>query len=151
MPSKNKKVKNATPVVYNDIKFKSKLEVYCYKRLEEEGIPVDYEPNRYLIFEPFIFNNESHEVKKHDNRREFVSVSNKIRGIYYTPDFVDRNNNFIIETKGNPNDAWPLRLKLFKRFLVINNMNYELFVPRNKKQVDETIRIIKEKYYNEGK
>ena len=33
----------------------------------------------------------------------------------YTPDFV--GNGFIIETKGNPNEAFPLRWKLFKKLI----------------------------------
>ena len=35
---KNTKVRNATPTEYDGIKFKSKLEAYCYKQLKENSI-----------------------------------------------------------------------------------------------------------------
>ena len=60
----------------------------------------------------------------------------------YTPDFV--GDKWIIETKGNPNDAFPLRWKLFKKYLVDHDLIYDLYVPRNHKQIDETIKQIKE-------
>ena len=41
--SKNKKISNATELEYEGIKFRSKLEVYCYKRLKEEGLSFKYE------------------------------------------------------------------------------------------------------------
>ena len=41
MLKRNKKVKNATPMIYDDIQFRSKLEVYCYKKLKEEGLEAD--------------------------------------------------------------------------------------------------------------
>lgn len=149
MSSENKKVKNATPLVYDGIKFKSNLEVYCYKRLKEEGIPAEYENHRFILQEGFTFNNKSHEVRKYKGEKHYGDISDRVRGISYTPDFV--GSNFIIETKGHPNDAFPIKWKLFKKYLVNNNMNYELFVPRNKKQVDETIEIIKRRYYSETK
>ena len=73
----NKKVKNATPLDYDGVSFKSKLEMYCYKLFKENNIPVEYEKVKFQILEPFSYNNE------------------KIRGMTFLPDFV--GDNFIVE------------------------------------------------------
>lgn len=117
-----KKIKNATPLTYDGIKFQSKLEVYCYKKLKDNNIKSEYETITYTVIDSFIYNNE------------------KIRKITYTPDFVGKN--FIIECKGWMNDSFPLRWKLFKYFLYKNNLNYELYLPRNQKEVDDIINNI---------
>ena len=65
--------------------------------------------------------------------------------IKYTPDFVSHEHKFIIETKGYvpSQHTFPLRWKLFLKYLMENEMDdYMLFIPKNKKQVDETIKII---------
>ena len=54
----NKKVKNATPLDYDSISFKSKLEMYCYKLLKEKNIPVEYENVKFQILPSFSYNNE---------------------------------------------------------------------------------------------
>ena len=46
----NKKIKNATPEEYNNIKFKSKLEVMAYKTLVQAGFEPKYEPYTYIIW-----------------------------------------------------------------------------------------------------
>jgi len=38
-----------------------------------------------------------------------------------------------------------MRWKLFKRYLFENNLNYDLYMPKNHKQIDECIKMIKEK------
>lgn len=118
----NKKVKNATPLIYNGINFKSKLEMYCYKLLRENNIPVEYEVEKFLILDPFTYNEE------------------KIRGMTFTPDFV--GDNFVVECKGFMNDAFPLRWKLFKYYLYRNQLRYDLYLPRNKKDVEKVVQTI---------
>ena len=120
--SVNKKVKNATPLKFNGIQFRSKLEVYCYKVLNDFSIPAEYEETKFQILEPFIYNEE------------------KIRGMYFTPDFV--GDDFVIECKGFMNDAFPLRWKLFKHYLLANNFRYDLYLPRNKKDVEAVVNDI---------
>ena len=130
--SQNVKVKNATPLTYDGLNFKSKLEVHCYKRLLENNIKTEYESNRFTLVESFKFNGES------------------IRQMTYTPDFV--GDDYIIECKGNMNDAFPLRWKLFKRHLKDNGLDekYTLYLPRNQKQVDIVIEnILKKRGKNE--
>jgi hypothetical protein len=118
----NKKVKNATPLEYDGINFKSKLEMYCYKLLRENNIPVEYEVEKFLILKPFVYNEES------------------VRGMTFTPDFV--GDNFVVECKGFMNDAFPLRWKLFKYYLSSNKLRYDLYLPRNKKDVELVVQEI---------
>lgn len=120
--STNKKVKNATPLTYNKIEFKSKLEVYCYKLFHDNRIPVEYEQVKFQILEPFVYNEE------------------KIRGMVFTPDFV--GNDFIVECKGFMNDAFPLRWKIFKHYLATNKLRYDLYLPRNKQDVEKVVQKI---------
>lgn len=120
----NKKIKNATQLIVDDIKFKSKLEAYTYKKLKEANIDVQYEPCKYELLSTFTFNNK------------------KIRPITYTPDFIGKH--FIIECKGYPNDAFPLKLKLFYYYLYINNININYYIVHNQKEVDNLIKLLKD-------
>ena len=122
----NKKVKNATPLTYDKIEFKSKLEVYCYKLFKDNRIPVEYEQIKFQILDPFVYNEE------------------KVRGMVFTPDFV--GENFVVECKGFMNDAFPLRWKLFKHHLYSNKLRYELYLPRNKQDVELVVKEIISKY-----
>jgi len=103
--STNKKVRNATPLEYDGIRFKSKLEVYTYQKLKENQINANYEPIKFTILDSFQYKDE------------------KVRSMSYTPDFVDYD--FVIECKGFANDAFPLRWKIFKFFLFTNKLNYD--------------------------
>ncbi|MCK9544657.1 MAG: DUF1064 domain-containing protein [Novosphingobium sp.] len=125
---KNVKVKNATPMTCDGIKFRSKLEVYCYKKLLQNNIKADYEIQTFTVLESFKYLNEV------------------IRKITYTPDFI--GEEFIIECKGMMNDAFPLRYKLFKYFLFKNGLEYDLYLPRNQKDVDKMIVTILDKRNN---
>ena len=124
----NRRVKNATPLVYDSIQFKSKLEVYCYRRLKECNILANYEPIKFVIQPGFTLFNE------------------KIRPITYTPDFV--GNNFIIECKGMQTDTFKIKWKLFKYYLFTNNISYKLYLPRNQKDVEKVIQEIKNERKN---
>ena len=121
---KEGKAKNATPTQLDGIKFRSKLEAYTYKKLKEANIYAEYEQYRYMLLPSFIFENKT------------------VRAITYLPDFV--GSNFIIECKGFPNEAWPLREKLFKYYLTNNMPNYSFYLVRNQKQVDELVKVLKD-------
>lgn len=118
---KKGKVKNATPNEYDGIKFRSKLETYTYKKLKEANIYSEYEQHRYELLPAFTFQ------------------GSKIRAITYLPDFV--GDNFIIECKGFPNEAWPLREKLFKYYL--KDTNYKFYIVHTQKEVDKLISELK--------
>ena len=134
------KVKNAKKSIYDGKEFKSNLELYCYKQLEQSEILVEYEENTFTIFPAMVYPLACYE----GTQKKLYNKGSKIRPITYTPDFVDPNGKFIIETKGYANESFPLRWKLFKKHLKENNHHYVLFMPRNKKQVDEVIELIKQ-------
>ena len=138
-PGKSK-VKNAKKSVYDGKEFKSNLELHCYKELEKAKILVQYEENTFTIFPAMVYPLACYE----GTSKKLYNKGSKIRPITYTPDFVDPNGKFIIETKGYANESFPLRWKLFKKHLKDNNHHYVLFMPRNKKQVDEVIELIKQ-------
>lgn len=117
------KVKNATPNIYDGIKFRSKLETYTYKKLKEAKIKADYEPTHFELIPKFEYQGE------------------KVRAMTYLPDFVGKD--FIIECKGLMGDSFPLRWKIFKYTLMKQNSNYKLYLVRNQKQVDELINKLK--------
>ena len=118
--STNKKVRNATPTEYDGIKFRSKLEVYTYKKLRESNIYTEYERNRYEIIPAFTF------------------MGKKIRAMTYLPDFV--GEDYILECKGYPNDAFPIKEKLFKYYLFLTNSTKKYYVLHSQKEVDEFIK-----------
>lgn len=139
----NKKVRNATPLEYNGLKFKSKLEVFCFKQLVENNIKASYEDHTFSLMEKYIF-----KGYEYPERRTKI-----VQPITYTPDFViDRDNmTIIIECKGFRNDIFPVKWKLFKSVLNnIPNKTFYLFLPKNQKQVLETIEQIKTILNNES-
>lgn len=119
------KVRNATPNIYDGIKFRSKLETYTYKKLKEAGIDAEYESTHFELIPKFEYNGE------------------KVRAMTYLPDFVGKN--FIIECKGLITDSFPLRWKIFKYYLKQENKDYKLFLVRNQKQVDEMVNELSKK------
>lgn len=143
--SKNKKISNATELEFEGIKFRSKLEVYCYRRLKEEGLQFKYENYTYNLIPTFKYKFKLYEPYKKGSTWLFGEKNNIIKGLSYTPDFVNDEQGWIIECKGFPNDAFPLRWKLFKYLLTQLNVNYDLYLPKNQKHIDECIRLIKEK------
>lgn len=128
----NIKIKNATKVEYEGIKFRSKLEANTYRRLKEEGFnEFQYEYETYTILSKFEFRDE------------------KIREIKITPDFVDPINKIIIEVKGFANEAFPLRWKLFKHYLHINRLDYNIYIVKTIKELEELIFELKKTIKNE--
>lgn len=121
--SQNKKVRNATKIEFDGIKFRSKLEMYTYKKLKEANIFTEYEQHRYELLPAFTFHGK------------------KVRAMTYLPDFVGKG--FVIECKGFANDAFPLRKKLFEFWLSNNMPNVEYYIVRTQKEVDTMIDELK--------
>ncbi len=140
----NKKVKNATVVEYDGIKFKSKLEAAFYKLLTQAGFEPKYEERTYLLWKgckptvPFYTKDRKTKLLKLD--------VTKLRNMTYTPDFTFNYNGklIIIEAKGKENDTYPLKRKLFRGLLEDyihdNPLFFEVF---SKKQLQQAIEIIK--------
>lgn len=116
--------RSGTKIEYDSIKFRSKLEVYCYKKLKEANIYAEYEQHRYTLLPSFKFDNKT------------------IRAITYLPDFVGKN--FVIECKGYANESFPLREKLFKYYLTKNEPHMQYFLVKTQKQIDALIDKLKQ-------
>lgn len=127
---------------YNGITFDSGLEVYCYKALEKAGLQFEYTKTTFVLIQPFVFGRDSYEP---DKKRGLLLTkkSPNLQSIKYTPDFV--GDTWIIETKGRQNESFPLRWKLFKRYLTDKNIKFDLYLPKNQKQVDQCIELIQSK------
>jgi hypothetical protein len=143
MKQKSGKIRNSSSFEIDGITFKSRLESYCFKRLKEEGIPFNYENYVFVLQESFTSNLKSIELIKTKGQKNFGLAGSNIREITYKPDFVSMENNWIIECKGFATDNFNLKWKMFKHFLYRNNMNVTLYVPRNQKQIDLAIELIK--------
>jgi hypothetical protein len=130
-------IKSKSSVV-DGIKFKSQLEVYAYKELQKAQIKFKYEEDKFSLISGFLPISESWEFRY----KKFVPVQTAIRSITYTPDFTCPNMRWVIETKGRPNESFPLRWKLFKRYIHSTGKPTLLFLPTNRSQVDVCIEQI---------
>ena len=127
-------------VIVDGIKFASGLEAYMYKALKAAKIKADYEKRTFEIFEGFDFTNESYE-RQANGKGSMVNRGNKkVLAIKYTPDF--EGKDFIIECKGRPNETFPLRWKMFKKYVKEHLPNVTLYKPQNQKECDETVKLI---------
>ena len=137
----------AKKVTYDGIKFASGLEKYMYVALKKAKIKAKYEGQTDTIQEGFMFNNESYE-RQSNGKGELVNRGcKKILPIRYTPDFI--SDSFIIECKGRANESFPMRWKLFKKYVNTNMKHVTLYKPQNQKECDEVIKLIIKKSKNE--
>tara|TARA_R100000697_G_scaffold39970_1_gene52123 strand:- start:176 stop:640 length:465 start_codon:yes stop_codon:yes gene_type:complete len=128
-------------VTFDGIKFASGLEKYMYVVLKKAKIKAKYEGKTYTVQEGFMFNNESYE-RQSNGKGELVNRGcKKILPIKYTPDFV--SDSFIIECKGRANESFPMRWKLFKKYVNDNLKHVTLYKPQNQKECDKVIELIK--------
>ena len=74
-----------------------------------------YEGETFELQEAFDFPFESYERCGNGKGEYKNRGKKKILNIKYTPDFI--GEGFIIETKGRANESFPLRWKMFKKFL----------------------------------
>ena len=135
---------NYSKVSYDGTLFASKLEVYCYKRLKEEGLFEKYEEEKFTIIEGARCEIECTE-RQSNGKGELKErgLGKKILGITYTPDFT--GSDYIIETKGRANDTFPIRWKLFKLHQMKTGDTRSLYKPQNQKEIDIVIELIKKK------
>jgi hypothetical protein len=113
----NQKIKNATKVTFNDIKFDSKLEFYFYKLCIDHGIEVELKP-KYILQPKFEFNGE------------------KFREIGMFPDFHLPQYKFIVETKGYQNDGFRNKYKMLMYHFFTNNLNLKYVLIKNRKECE---------------
>jgi len=133
----------AKKVLYDSINFASGLEKSMYIALKDAGLFEKYEGEVFQLVESFTFPNVSIE-KTATGKGDYIDRGRKkVLGIKYTPDFT--GVDYIIETKGRANESFPIRYKLFKLWLLNNSDERALYKPQNKKDIEETIKLILKK------
>ena len=141
--SKKRGPVRAKKVTFDGIKFASGLEKYMYVALKNAKIKSRYEGQTYIIKEGFEFKNESYERQSNGKGEMVNRGSKKVLPIKYTPDFI--SPSFIIECKGRANESFPMRWKMFKKFVKDNLKHVTLYKPQNQKECDEVIKLITKK------
>ena len=134
----------ANKVSYDGINFASGLEKYMYMALRKAKIAALYEGETFELQQAFEFPFESFE-RTANGKGDFINRGNKkILNIKYTPDFVGKH--FIIETKGRANESFPMRWKLFKKYIAENKLEpFALYKPQNHKECDIVVALILER------
>ena len=138
--SKKKGPVRAKKISYDGHNLASGLERYMYMGLKKAKIKAKYEGETFVLINGFHFENESYERQANSKGEYKNRGSKRILPIKYTPDFI--GEDFIIETKGRPNESFPIRWKLFKKLMTEQFPGYVLFKPQNQKECDRTIEII---------
>ena len=133
----------AKKVSFDGITFASGLEKYMYIALKKAKIKAIYEGETFVLQEGFIFNTDSFERQGNGKGDMVNRGQKKILNIKYTPDFV--SSSFIIECKGRANESFPLRWKMFKKYVNDNLKHVTLYKPQNQKECDKVIELITEK------
>lgn len=111
----NKKIKGATEVEYDGIKFRSKKEASIYRYLKSIGINPSYETTTAIIW-----NRDSFSVPYYDRYgKTFKRVISKPIRVSYTPDFIFDYEGYrvILEVKGFKNDVANYKIRLFRDWL----------------------------------
>jgi hypothetical protein len=139
----------AKKVSFDGISFASGLEKKMYMALKKADIKADYEGTTYELLPSFKFDNVCFE-RQSNGKGEFINRGQKkIQNISYTPDFVAED--FIIECKGRANESFPMRWKMFKKYISENYPDITLFKPQTEKECQEVVEIICKKRLNNGK
>jgi len=125
------------------ITFASGLEKHMYRALKKAKLKAKYEGETYVLQDGFMFDNESYERQSNGKGDMVNRGSKKILPIKYTPDFI--SDSFIIECKGRANESFPIRWKMFKRYVAENLPNITLYKPQNQKECEKVVEIILKK------
>jgi hypothetical protein len=141
--SKKKGPVQAKRISYDGINFASGLERYMYMALKKAKLKFQYEGETFELVKAFEFTTEAIE-RQSNGKGEYRNRGNKkILNIKYTPDFVGKD--FIIECKGRANESFPMRWKLFKKWMTDNGDKRVLYKPQNQSECDKTIDMILQK------
>tara|TARA_Y100001973_G_scaffold26748_1_gene40333 strand:- start:173 stop:628 length:456 start_codon:yes stop_codon:yes gene_type:complete len=133
-PVRSKKVK------FDGITFASGLEKYMYMALKKAKIHALYEGATFVLQEDFKFEIDSYERQANGKGEMTNRGQKKIQSIKYTPDFV--SDSFIIECKGRANESFPMRWKMFKKYVNHNLKHVTLYKPQNQKECDKVVELI---------
>lgn len=148
----NKKVLNATECFYNGIRFRSKIERASYILLDKSGLNPRYEERTFCLWEGRKISVPHYDFHSDRKMKKTVWGLNKYKLLSweYTPDFIcytkdkaGKERMAIIEVKGNPNDVWTYKKKLFLTLLEKSYPNSLFFEVHNQKQLKSAIQVIK--------
>ena len=127
-------------VAFDGIQFASGLEKYMYIALKKAKIHALYEGATFVLQEDFKFGIDSYERQANGKGDMINRGQKKIQNIKYTPDFV--SDSFIIECKGRANESFPIRWKMFKKYVKEHLKHVTLYKPQNQKECDLVINLI---------
>ena len=130
----------AKKVSFDGITFASGLERYMYQVLKKNKIHAIYEGATFVLQEDFNFKIDSYERQANGKGEMVNRGQKKIQSIKYTPDFV--SSSFIIECKGRANESFPMRWKMFKKFIKNDMPHVTLYKPQNQKECDRVIELV---------
>jgi hypothetical protein len=130
----------AKKVSFDGIQFASGLEKYMYQALKKAKIKSEYEGKTYEIQEGFMFDVDSYERQGNGKGDMVNRGQKKILNIKYTPDFI--SDSFIIECKGRANESFPIRWKMFKKYVKERIPHVTLYKPQNQKECDKVVELI---------
>lgn len=139
---KGRQITRAKKHVVDGITFASGLELYCYRALKKAKIPNHYEGKTFELVEKFRFEGLLMDKGKTKGKTTFKQKPGNIRNISYTPDFINLEEGFIIETKGIRTPEFKMRFKLFLKYLYDTDQKLDVYVPSNQKEVDATVNLI---------
>ena len=114
-----------------------------YIALKKAKIHGIYEGAIFELQEGFMFYTDSYERQGNGKGAMVNRGQKKILNIKYTPDFV--SPSFIIECKGRANESFPLRWKMFKKYVNDHLKHVTLYKPQNQKECDKVVELIKTK------
>ena len=137
----------AKKVSFDGITFASGLEKYMYIALKKAKIHAVYEGATFELQKGFMFDTDSYE-RQGNGKGDMVNRGRKkILNIKYTPDFV--SSSFIIECKGRANESFPMRWKMFKKYVNYKMKHVTLYKPQNQKECDKVVELIIKKRKDE--
>ena len=123
--------------------FASAIEKYCSDKLRESGIEFSYEEKQFTLMDSFRFTNKYFKMT---NKKKLMSdrTDSVQQPIRYTPDFMGKDHKWIIETKGYlpSHHDFPMRWKIFLNHIMENNLGYDVYLAKNKQQVDQAVNEI---------
>jgi hypothetical protein len=140
------KFKNTRGINYDNIIFKSQLEVSFYKHLKLCcPYPFFYENERTTLIEGFTPSFNVFLPKK--GYKELQLNTTKIKDITYQFVVETPKLKAYIEAKGRPNDVYPIKRKLFLKAMstIISTKEIIFFEPHTIGQLHQCIEIIKSK------
>ena len=114
-------------IIFNDIKFDSKLELYCYKLLNEMGVSFIFQ-KKIILVDKFKYNDKT------------------IRAITLTVDFVleDEEKTIYLDTKGFATEVAKIKYKMLKNKLKDNPLTEVVWL-NTQKNVKQFIINLKNK------